>query len=267
MPDKDRSTFSATILAALIAVIAFKLNWSVPLWSESVLIVWPVGIILGLIGLATYIYALGYIKHISGSIREGLKQAADFVYTLAILSPILLLTLWIVTEVFYIGSISFRSTVNILLPLVFSTTIQAIIAAITIIFSYRNAKTHTQIRQAKLVALLAKYENRQLEKATVLFKQRFYSESILEAFKVIDLALKRKIAQHEGYVDLKLPYQLLVQKMQEKGYISKADVARMNEIRLLRNRAAHMDIEFDEAEAKKVIDEIGKLLTKLNHSS
>jgi HEPN domain-containing protein len=94
-----------------------------------------------------------------------------------------------------------------------------------------------------------------------LFADGYYSQSILEAFKCLEIHLKRLVLEKGIYLRTSL-IQDVIQIAKKNDLLSEKDIAIINNIRNMRNSAAHLDIDYTKQQADEAIIFIKELIKR-----
>ena len=107
-------------------------------------------------------------------------------------------------------------------------------------------------------------QEERLTLAEELFKQGFYAASLVEMGKVIEISLQKRLLEEQN-IDVKRYnlYQLLNLALKSK-LIDSNQVDSINEIRTMRNKAAHLDVNFSNKDAKWALKETNRILGVLD---
>lgn len=135
---------------------------------------------------------------------------------------------------------------------------------IGILFGILSQYIATKFREQKYSSQKQELENleiTELENAQKLFAAGYYSQSILEAFKVLEIHLKRLIIQKD------IPYRSnkihdLIKIVRKLELLSNDEIEKFHEIRKMRNSAAHLDVEFTKSQANEAINFLKDLINK-----
>ena len=103
-------------------------------------------------------------------------------------------------------------------------------------------------------------EIKDLDRATKLFKDQYYAHSILESFKVLELHLYRILISRNFRVQ-RYQFELILRIALKEEIIQKSDLESINEIREMRNVAAHSDAELTKDKAESALIFVRKLLS------
>lgn len=108
---------------------------------------------------------------------------------------------------------------------------------------------------------LESQEIRELEIASRLLHDGYYSQAILEAFKVLELHLFKQLKKRDIRVQ-KNRFADILQFSQSNRILNNDDLNIINEIRDMRNSAAHLDIQHTEEQAEKALLFIKNLIKR-----
>jgi hypothetical protein len=206
-------------------------------------------------------FLLSSTRYANIRILRYLESLSYFIFVLLAVSPIFMLIV--------IGINNFVNIIS-LIPIqtkdVLTSLISAIIAIITSIVANSVAVRYRKQKYSSEKQELEFQEIKEFENAQKLFNDGYYSQSILEAFKALELHLRRLIAQKD------VPFRSTrfqdVKEMSMKlELISKSEIAVIDNIRQMRNSAAHLDVEFTKAQASDAISFIKELIRKTSNSS
>ena len=124
-------------------------------------------------------------------------------------------------------------------------------------FKNKNEAEITEIEKEEIV---------ELEKVVKLFENHFYSHTIIEAFKVIELQLIKILNQNNYIIPRnRITFQELVRIVEKNGLLEISYLEKINDIRIMRNVAAHLNVEHNEEQALKSIELIKELIRINTH--
>ncbi|RYE38538.1 MAG: HEPN domain-containing protein [Sphingobacteriales bacterium] len=115
-----------------------------------------------------------------------------------------------------------------------------------------------------------KYKNRvkaqteeiiELENAQRLYDQNFYSQSVLESFKVLESHLYNQLTSQEIRVQ-KHKFNDILKLSLNKGIISDNDLPWINDLRGMRNVAAHSDVAYTKDQAQQALQFVREFLRR-----
>lgn len=260
---KERWEFIVGYVALIVSISAFKdelsqINLNMGFASATAAQFLFV-LILGFIAtmhLFLIPFLLSSTRYANIKLVTWLESFSYFVFALLTVSPI-----------FVLLSIVFNSLLNTLRSIPIGTkdiitgSTSAIIAIIFNIISYYVAGRYRKQKYSSEKQELESREIKEFENVQKLYGDGYYSQSILEAFKVMELHLRRLIMQKD------IPFrsnkfQDVLEVSLKLQLISKPDLGSINRIRQMRNSAAHLDVEFTKAQAGEAIDFIKELIRK-----
>ncbi|GET33181.1 hypothetical protein PbJCM13498_20440 [Prolixibacter bellariivorans] len=149
-----------------------------------------------------------------------------------------------------------RGTSNIL-----SVIISIILTLISSFFSGYFSHRVLKARKDKAIEELEEEEIKDLDTARKLYTDGYFSQSILEAFKVLEVHLYRMISKSDLRVR-RFHFQDLIEGAMKLEVIEEKDIPFIQDIRGMRNSAAHRDVAFTKEQAEKTIDFISDLIEK-----
>lgn len=147
-----------------------------------------------------------------------------------------------------------------------STSVTSIIGVIFGIISNIIASKYLKQKYSNQKQELELLEISEFENAQRLFNDGYYSQSILEAFKVLELHLKRLISQKD------IPFrsnkiQDLITVAHKLELINQDEIEKFNRIRKMRNSAAHLDVNYTKAQSEEAIVFIKELIKRANEQN
>lgn len=206
-------------------------------------------------GICTYLYIIERIarqskKLNSWKIIDYIEKAAFIFFVFIVLTPVLLLLAYI----FYVAFDRFtkiNEEERAILSAILTFGLISLSVILSIVTSIIYFETKNKLRQEEI----EKEEILDLENAMKLYDSNFYSQAILEAYKVLELHLiklfsKRQIniPRHQFNFTELFNYAIKLQ------LLDKEDIASVYEIRKMRNASAHLDAEYTKQQATKAID-------------
>lgn len=127
------------------------------------------------------------------------------------------------------------------------------IASIWIFINNRKQRKERRLRE------LEEEEIKDLEIANRLLKDGYYSQSILESFKVLETHLFKQLIKKNIRVARNRTNDLIKASVQS-GVLTESDLSILNDIRSMRNAAAHLDANYAMEHAEMAIKFIKSLL-------
>ncbi len=143
----------------------------------------------------------------------------------------------------------------------FYSYISVLLSFFTIIISVYT--TYKQIQEQKRIRrqLMEEQEIFELENATNLLKEGFYSHSLLESFKVLETHLFKKLTD-KNYRVLKNRFNDLINLSFKNQFITADDLPLINDLRVMRNVAAHTNTEYTKQQAEFALNFVKNLLKR-----
>lgn len=128
------------------------------------------------------------------------------------------------------------------------------------------ATTIAIIRERKLKNQLKieRQEIIELDNANKLYLDGYFSNSILESFKVLETHLYKKLTD-KNYRVPRHRFNDIVKLALKEKILSEEDIPTINDIRGMRNVAAHTDTVYTEKQAKFALEFIKKLIKRVNN--
>ncbi|GAH69266.1 unnamed protein product, partial [marine sediment metagenome] len=215
---------------------------------------------LALLFLSVYFYALEYIKYgfkifDRFALFKYFQVAAHTFYFIAILSPIIYVAMWGIVKLFLLIPISQlkseKSIFVLSVGLFFSFLITGAIAA---------WKRYNEQRIAE-VESLDESSVSAVKEADELIEKNRWNLSIIEAYRSIELGIKKKLLEIGINSKAVSSYRAL-EMLISNEVIDKNDLNKIQYVRQLRNQAAHSSVEFTKKEALQVIKTIKEILPK-----
>jgi len=194
------------------------------------------------------------------TVLRWLEQFAYFAFVMLATSPVVLALI--------VGANSAIEYLLSLPPNTQSFAYKAITAGFTSLLSFFSGFLAARYRRQKYSAERQNLENQEihdLESSQKLFDDSYYSQSILEAFKVLELHLRRLI--NEKDVPFRsTKFQDLLDVALKLKLIHHSDQKRIDDIRQMRNSAAHLNVAFTKEQAAQAISFVRELIIRTQTS-
>jgi len=248
---KDRHTYSLALLAVVLAFSTFKDGLkSVPVpfgfFATNLLLIG--GIFAALLVASAYFFAVGHFLHgtkfQNSQATRWVFSFADKLYVLGMFLPIslpALITIGLFMK-FIAGLASDIAAKDLVLSFGLVSSLSQVVAILLI-----TNKLFDLRRSAKNKAKSAEFGDaieEQLKSAEELYKNQFYGSTALEAYKVIELAIRERLETQDYYTNTLNAVELL-KLAKSKKIIDTPLENRVHELRQLRNKAAHSITSFD----------------------
>lgn len=136
-----------------------------------------------------------------------------------------------------------------------------ILSAISAVTSLLTSMKFFKDRKKKLQEEISEQEIIELDNASKLFRDGYYSHSVLETFKVLETHLFKKLIDKDIRVQ-RYNQKDLIQFALKQRIITNNDIPAINDIRGMRNIAAHSDVEHTKQQAQFALDFVKQLLKR-----
>lgn len=262
---KDKISFIVAFLGVVVALAPFKdslqnIPVNMGLYSPSLLEL--IYLSLALLFLSTYLYAVDYIRYgfkalDSFKIFKYIQIAGDTLYLLAVVSPIIYLSTWLVVKVaILIPSTTAAFKVSSQLT---STLVSVISLVFTVYASWIQNKEMKKVKEQLLEDSSLTAEN----EAMALIEKNQWNLAIIEAFRSVELAINKNLVDL-GIEPSRMPMARGLDLLIKQGIITKDDYNKIQYIRELRNKAAHSTIEHSKDEALEVMNIVKEIVPKID---
>jgi hypothetical protein len=250
---KDKAIYVVGLLSAFLAFSTFKeelYNIKILLNNHSYSLLYFIVFFVILLSISVYLYALDYVKYSFGKYQNfilfrAIIPLANFFYSIAILFPLLVLLSVLISLSPFLTSVG-----NSKILLYFD-----IVGGIFIgVFSVINALFLTKKERKNEVATIEESKVSYLERALKLFNGHFYTETIVEASKVLELTLRKKLLEEKGLKTENFGMLQILRTAQENNLIEPETIKKIKELQILRNHAVHSAKSFSESEARIALD-------------
>jgi uncharacterized protein (UPF0332 family) len=243
-------------ILTLNSLIGPHVNKGFSLVNINIPILWPLLSFSILIGVTVYCYAFSLINEKF----QIFKNAANFVYVIALAIPPLYLLLYIVSTIsYYIDELINKPIYTNILEysLIF---LSGVIINLLISILFRQIKRKDKKEE---IIQLSKIENEILHKVKSLFNDGYYDTVIIEAWKSIETSLKKILISENYTSDIKSITNML-QFAKDIGILNENYFKQLNVYRMLRNEIAHNNAVVSKNEAEKMISLTEKIIIEFN---
>lgn len=255
---KDKAVFVLGLLGVFLAFSPFKedlsqinlfiINKKYSLSSLMIAFLLP-------LTLSVYLYALDYLKYSLGRhqnffIFKIFVPLANFFYFIAILFPLLVVSIWL---------ISFPVINDFFIQYNLTLISTFIIVGFFIIYGFLISMRLTTEMKAEEISIIEGDKNKYLQRAIQLLNNHFYGESISEAFKALELWLRERLLEDKKLSTSNIPTKDLIYLAFQNKIINDKDIKIIEDIHKLRNKAAHSITNITKEQsfsALKIIKEI-----------
>ncbi|MBF4465002.1 MAG: hypothetical protein RLZZ540_649 [Bacteroidota bacterium] len=143
----------------------------------------------------------------------------------------------------------------------FSKISSIITLSIQLVIAIATAITYRKERKIKTQQSIENQEIIELDNANKLFSDGYYSNSILESFKVLETHLYKKLTDK----DYRIPRHKIndiIKIAIKENIITQEDIPAINDIRGMRNATAHTDIEHTKQQAEFSLEFVKELIKR-----
>jgi len=264
MRNKEKYELFIALVAVIISISAFKeelnkISLDLGFVSFSLSDYFLVLILIFVFGLHLYFLPIlvGNTKYSNLKILKYFEIGAYSILILALVSPSILLIIWIIS---YLSNLLNAISKNILEMMQYVLQVLVIISTIILIV-LQSFLIFTQRKKAKIEEI----ENekiKDLELARKLFKDGYYSQSILESDKVIENYF-RKILLDNDYLSSNSRSNDILNLAEKNGLLDPDKKELIIKIKTMRNAAAHLSVDFTKEQAEQVLTTINDLIKGL----
>ena len=257
---KDKAIFVVGLLAAFLAFSTFKedlikINFYIS--GKPFNLLGGILIFILLLTFSVYLYALDYVRYSFGKYQNFMLfrliiPLANFFYSAAVLFPVLIFFMWLIS-ILPIKNFAQKHEVGIL---VFDIVGVLIVIVISIFNSISTTRRQKQKDAEEIEALRSNY----LQRAFDLFKNSFFGESIMEAFKALDLYLREKLLEKDTLSTKFTNIKDLTNLAIKYKIIDPKSLPALEDLRGMRNQAAHSLKPFTKEQAEFAINTVRSIL-------
>jgi len=250
-------------VALIISLSAFKdelAKVSIPLIHTTISLADYYLSIVYCLSICLYLYIIENIakdtKIGSWKIFDIILKIAYFLFVFTLITPILLALNFIIYKIY----ISLASD-NKILNYANNLTSTIILGFLGGVISEILSKYILREKRIKLNEEIEEKEIKQLNNASKLYNDGYYSHSVLETFKTLETHLYKKLTQK----DIRVPRHNINQIIQvalKNKIITENDLPIINDIRGMRNVAAHTDSNYTQQQAQFALDFVKKLISR-----
>jgi hypothetical protein len=232
---KDRYQFIIGFAAIIISLSAFKdelkkinIDYEIISFSASDYLF---SLIIAFV-IVVHLYSIPYIfkdsKHANSKILNILENGSYSLFLLMMLSPIFLSLVYLLKLI--VNILTLNEEVSKLVISIFSVVIGALLG----FFSRNIIANLKRIKKEEEQSQLRDKEVKAIEISNKLFKNGFYNQSFLELFKLLEVALFKKL-RLKDLVFRKGDFSQMLTIARRFNIISEDESQKLNKIRLIRN--------------------------------
>ncbi|SIN77685.1 hypothetical protein [Chitinophaga niabensis] len=207
-----------------------------------------------------YLYV---IEHMASDTKFGSKKlfvflpyAAYFIFIITLCTPVAIVLNWVIYKLFNSESEKAASSKDVVAP-----AIGIIMSMVAIVISYYVTKWNAHFQRLKIAYAIELQKIRHLESASRLFQDGYFSHSILEALKVLEGHLYKKLFEKKIHVS-RNRFNDLIRHALQQNIITELDIPAINQIKEMRNSAAHSDVAHNKEQAQFALDFVRELISR-----
>lgn len=212
--------------------------------------------------LSVYFYALDYARTYSTTEWKFLRHFRSIGNIFYVFSLLILPFSFLVYFVIYLIKIIPKIPASDITTL--TSIISGIAGVILSMISYIIGRRITSRQTNEAVKDIQNTEEDVMNKAVELFKNKFYAASLLEMGKLIEIALQKKLLKEKNLQVQRTSLGKLLELAEKYELIDLALKSGIEKIKIMRNKAAHLDIEFTKKDAEQALNETNKFLQILD---
>lgn len=254
---KTKIGYSLALLAALFALspLVNSSTFSFALFSYGISIHLIYWIFVGLLALTVYLYALSLIKE--DKLYSSFHTIGNYTYAISLLFPPLVLTIFCISV---FTTLLPSKTLEIVLQIVLSAIVGVFSNLLVNKIIVRLRKNEAKQDEAR--AKLAEYIT--LETAKKLIDTDMYDLAVIELWKTINLAFKRVLKSKAIPYDEKRPMEI-INAIHKNKLLPFEMINKLHQLRDLRNKAAHTNINISKDEVQEYIKFVEKILAVIDN--
>lgn len=182
-------------------------------------------------------------------------KIAYSLFALIILSPILIIIYVILYQ------LNMQLEENESFTKILMIVLRITLLIVTILYSVFAAKRYIIVRKIKLQEQAEESEIKGLDNANKLFKDGYYSHSILESYKILETHLYKILTAKDIRVS-KFRFSDLIKISLEEKIITDEDLKNIENLRNMRNISAHTDQNHTKQQAESSLEFVKQLLKR-----
>ncbi len=186
---------------------------------------------------------------------------AYFLFVFILITPLLVVTNILIFKAYVAVAKNHKEIENTLE--IVNKVVGAISVILAIISSILTSSRLLRERKKKAQEEIEEQEIKELDNATKLFADGYYSHSVLETFKVLETHLYKKITAKDVRVPRHKINDIIQIALKEK-IINQDDLSAINDLKGMRNAAAHSDAQHTRQQAEFSLNFVRQLLRRKN---
>jgi HEPN domain-containing protein len=256
---KNKIAFAIALLAALFALSPVTLNLGstgFSVFQQNIKILYLYYFISLFLTLAVYFYGIQFLTERPLRFAQIL---GDISYAIAIVAPVLYFSVYfviIITDALspIIKSDTFQSWIKGLLSAIMGALSVYLSNWFRAILAKREKQSASEQSDKETISFL--------DRAKKLFDDGHYDLVVVECYKSIEVAAKKALAE-KGIVLKGFKSITLIDSAQKAGVIPEDRISLVNEIRILRNQAAHGAKSLSKEDASLVLEATRRVLASM----
>jgi hypothetical protein len=210
--------------------------------------------------ICLYLYI---VEHIVRETKIGIWKVFDYaIWTAFILFVFILLTpILIIINIVALKVYSVVTNKTIQEAAKFFYYFAAILSFSSSIVSFLTSVRFFRYRKKKIQEEISEQEIIELDNATKLFRDGYYSHSVLESFKVFETHLYKKLTEKNFRVP-RYNINDIIQLALKQEIINQADLPAIQDLKAMRNIAAHSNTNYTKQQAEFALEFVKKLLLR-----
>jgi len=194
----------------------------------------------------------------SWKVIDYIEKTAFIIFVFIILSPILLGLIFTV----YLGVDNYTK-LSIEQKATLTSIVTGVLGVLSGVISTLTTTKYFKFKHKSRQDEIEKEEIKELENAIKLYENNFYSQAILEAFKVLEIHIIRLLTKKQINIPQnQYSFKELFKYAIKLELLDSKDIETIDEIRRMRNSAAHLDKEHTKQQATKSIEFIKYLIQR-----
>jgi HEPN domain-containing protein len=203
--------------------------------------------------IAVYLISIQFVSHKYVSILEKISNIA---YACSLSAPIVFFGLWflvVIGEVFAeLVTINSETTRSVLAAILASVLTAILAATINKAIEKKDFESKQEDNRKQELELLSRAEH--------LIDDSHYDLSVLESCKIMELSLRQAVTLASGQSKMFSMHDL-IKRARKLNLVSESDMEYINNTRILRNNATHLDSEVTKEQASQAVS-VAKRLVK-----
>lgn len=256
----DKAIFVVGLLAAFMAFSVFKDGLSkifLNIGGNPVNLWGMMKVFLVLLTLSVYLYSLDLLRYSFGRFQNFILFripiiAANFFYFSAIIFPIFILLFWILSDPIVMGFMDSHKQGVISFDII---AITALVSG-SVVFSFLQNRLQKNYEISRIDKLKSDY----LQRALRLYNNKFYSETVSESFKALELFLRERLLEEKNFQTKYIPLSELIYLANKKELFNSESLKKITELQRKRNLFVHTKEKASEKDAFDALNVVRDML-------